>query len=294
MSLKPRFTEDGEVIAINLKKSVTIEGRDFFGRKAWITFENTNGLGSGSWYHDTGYLRCEKFWDILPEQVVSKTRRLCLVDTNNKVWMNHPEHITILRLLGLDDVAVSCGPGNWPPYLLAGELWTMLSPHLEYADYSLMWNPVVSKGIGTTQKKKRGETIISSHPNSSAGISVYSEIDYGRDLYSVSNFQYDAGYSWEELRKILFSPTQGCQSKALYWAACLVGSMNWPHHHKRICWPQEQPAEFTADFFNHHRILDILGFLGAVSLVGNKLISCQIISDKGGHLSDVLAYRKLM
>ncbi len=157
MSLKPRFTKEGEVVAINLKKSVTIEGRDFFGRKAWITFENTTRLGSDKgWYHDTRYLRCERFWDIPPEQVVSKTRRLCLVDTNSKVWMNHPEHITILRLLGLDDVAVSCGPGNWPPYLLAGELWEKLSPYLKYTDYSLEWDSIPSEGVRHHPEKETG------------------------------------------------------------------------------------------------------------------------------------------
>jgi len=289
----PQFV-NGRVRAVNLKSSeCVVGGRDFFGRKAWLRFVRTENYG---WFQDTGNI-CERFWNIHPKQVVAKSRRLCLVDDEEKIWMNYPEHITALRILGLDRVAISCGPGKWPPYLLAGELILKLNPFLEYSNYQLDW-------MGINHSKKCNFNEFSRCTNVEyyqRGILLDCSVDYANGyIHKTGEFLYGDNNEGDcvnqpVLASLLLSPTQGWP-KRLYYLSSLADFFGWPHHH-RVCWPQKYAKKHThiveAAFLNH-RFLDLFGVIGAKSLIGKKLLSCSIISYRGGHSSGIKALTDVM
>jgi hypothetical protein len=288
--LKPKFI-DGNVVAINLgEEAPLIEGYDFLGRKAWIKFRPTVLHG---WFGDRGDSLCEQNWPIEPASVVAKKRRLCLLDNRDDVWMNFFEHIAPLRLLGLDSVGISCGPNSHPPWYMAGELWDKLSPYLQYADYVLEWKQIEGRGIAHCSDIKTRSTDISP---GAGGPSIFidSYIDYSSLGKSRSTLPYGADFSWDELQSVLLSPTQGWP-KTLYPLAIIAGYLGWPHC-RRVCWPQKSYGgkKHILDLFDRHRQCDILGIVGAMSMVDKQLLSCQVNSYKGGHESDVGAFENIL
>ena len=291
--LRPQFNEIGRVRAVNLKESVplTIKGRDFFGRKAWLKFQPVDSNG---WYGNTkSGSGCKEAEILYPELVMVKKRRLCLINNEGGVWLNCFEHITTLRLLGLDKISISCGPGSWPPFLLAGELWEQLSPHLQYADYTLDWHCSLNKATSSCQGFQiRSTNIVPMVKN--PGVFINSCIKFDSLPESNKLLRYTSTLDWDYLMKILFSSTQGWP-RWLHPLSKIIKFLGWPHC-QRVQWPQCSDPFVTmadiAEMFNEHRIADILGAVGAMSLSGKRLISCQVNSYKGGHFSDVHALRE--
>lgn len=272
--MKSQFAEDGRLRAINLNRPyVTIEGCDFFGRKAWVHFVD---IGRKGWWQED---KRGKLWKIYPRQVVAKSRRLCLTDAEGKVWMNCPEHITALRVLGLDRVAVSCGPGNWPPYLLPGELWQELTPNLEQADYCLEWKELPRDGRACCKNSSSRGTFVRPAEKE---ISLWANIDYGNGIKKRAVLQFNNLYDWEdnEFIQILFAPAQGWPLM-LYKVAKFAGKHGWPHT-QRVCWPQQcVSSAITAELFIQHRFGDMLGVVGAMSLIDEGIVACQVLSHQG-------------
>jgi len=285
----PTFDDDGRVQAVHLTRPVTINGRDFFGRRAWLHFVPSYDYSPG-WYYDRQG-PCERFWNMNPSNFVSKRRRLCLVDNEGGVLINYPEHIMSLRLLGLDAVGISCGPGTWPPYLLTGEIWEKLSPNLKLAGYTLDWHKLSSSPetgcCPDTSRITRARGL-----KDEQGININAHIDFGQDGGPVENeeFFFGPGMYMEDLKNIFYSPTPGWPPK-LYHFVKLASMFGWPHN-KRVCWQKDWSDEFTGIVWARHRILDILGAVGAMScMFDDVIISVDIISIKGGHQSDLRALK---
>ncbi len=277
----PRF-KNGMVVAINLTNPVTISGDDFWGRKSSITFTPVEMNG---WWRDIDANISGKndYQKISSENIQSRKRRLCFCDVDG-VWLNHPEHFTVLRVLGLDKVAIRC-ESKWPPYLLANEILARLSPFLHYAEYCLKW-----QDISTSANVVVGSDIdryTSVYPTKDE-IFIDATIDYHRVGKLQDCFLFNSAYDNLQLNSILPSKTQGWPRK-LFWVekfACKF--LRWTHY-QRVCWPQKE-TDVLHQFINH-RMLDILGAIGAVSLSDDCLISCKIETKKGGHTSDIEALK---
>lgn len=285
--LRPKFDEKGRMIAMNLTKPVKIKGKDFFNRDAWLQFVPLSHCSGWRWDSKNIFGR---FWKIYPENVVIKKRRLCLTEENSnsgKVLINHLEHITALRMLGLDAVGISCGPSSWPPYLLAGELWEKLSPYLKYADYQLEWKealPVVATGY-CNSKLIRLTSLWSDKNRIVQGLNISAHIDFGKEGGPVASEEFFFGpeMDMERLESIFYAATPGWPPK-LYYLAKLAELFGWPHN-KRICWGDKCPVQHdSGEIWVQHRILDITGAAGAMSIVlgGGAIISANVDSFRGG------------
>ncbi len=272
----PRF-DNGMVVAINLTKPVTISGDDFWGRKSSITFTPVEMNG---WWRDID----KNIGRISLGNIQSQKRRLCFSDVDG-VWLNHPEHFTVLRVLGLDKVAIKC-ESKWPPYLLANEMLTRLSPFLQYAEYCLKWQNISTSTNAFVGLDLSRYTFV--HPTKNE-ISIDAMIDYNKIGELRDSFSFNPAYDDLQLGIILSSKTQGWPKK-LFWVGKFARKfLQWTHY-QRVSWPQEE-TDVLYQFINH-RILDILGAIGAVSLSDDRLISCRIKTEKGGHSSDIEALKK--
>ena len=106
-------------------------------------------------------------------------------------------------------------------------------------------------------------------------------------------FFISAGVDRQELVKIFYAPTPGWPPK-LYYLAKLAEWLGWPHN-KRICWGDKCPTQNDpGEVWIRHRIVDILGSVGAMSIAlgGKAIISTEIDSYAGGHESDLIALKK--
>ena len=293
---QPKFNGKGRMMAINLIRPVKIKGKDFFGREAWLQFVPV--CHPPGWHWDAKGL-FGRFWRIYSKNIIIKKRRLCLTDGGGhegKVLMNHLEHITALRMLGLDAVGISCGPGAWPPYLMAGELWERLIPYLRYGDYSLEWkeaSPVITIRY-CNSKLIRLTSLWGDKNRMVQGLNIRANINFGKYGGPVAseNFFLGPSMDMEKLERIFYSATPGWPPK-LYYLAKLAEWLGWPHN-KRICWGGKRPIQHdSGEAWIQHRISDIIGAAGAISIAlgGKSIISANIESLKGGHESDLSALK---
>lgn len=105
-----------------LEKLITIEGRDFCGRRSTLEISPTNA--------ETGWVWNIRGIDIpiTPKIMEAKSRRVALV--HNDCVLNEFEHIGVLRAVGLHNIRVWCSQ-TWPPYDGGSfKLWQEVMPYV--------------------------------------------------------------------------------------------------------------------------------------------------------------------
>lgn len=268
--------------AYTIEKSVTITGPDFWGRDASITFSPTQKPG---WWWKFGEQidGSDVLLPIMPDMIKSKRRRLCFAH-KSKVLLNIIEHITVLRMCGLDRIVIS-SKTQWPPYFTPAELYREL-PRMPL-NYELAWVNHINAG-----SKMMGNRLSTVDVFEGSNIAIDATIDYGtvgqmREKYHIAS----AGDVTDLFAK--GARTQGWP-REYYSVACFAKKYcNWPHIDK-IAWPQRHTNGELLESFLAHRVLDVLGLIGAMSLEGSSVLACKFTSLRGGLKTDLLAFQRAL
>lgn len=263
---------------LRLQKAVTIEGSDFWGRKAWIKFIPSDIPG---WFW-----RPDK--NIKPIPITSRIaenqkNRITLSFLGHKLHVY--EHIGVLRFLGINGVIIESTP--WPPYHGRPlELWDALKTQCIDGDTKLAWctikRAMVYKYPGTEQKRL---TFI--RPLARPGLRIEIVVEYNGLGYK------ELIVTLPEDKEILLSALSAYSQGWPRWryalsrAASLCG---WPHHNK-VVWPQEHTPQKTLEQFALHRLVDVLGDFSLAH--HKKLIAGVIISERSGHEADLETVKSL-
>lgn len=268
--------------AYTVEKSVTVPGSDFWGRDASITFSPTQKPG---WWWKFGEQidGSDVLLPIVPNMIKPKRRRLCFVH-KEKVLLNIIEHITVLRMCGLDSVVVS-SETQWPPYLTPVELYKAL-PRMPL-NYELAWVSHIDKGFNMI-----GNRSSAVNKSKSECVVIDATIEYGtagktRGKYNIAS----AGDVTDLFVK--GARTQGWPCWHYDVARFAQKYCNWPHI-ERIAWPQRCTNSELLEAFLAHRVLDVLGLIGAMSLENSSVLACRLASLRGGHKTDLLAFQQAL
>lgn len=270
--------------ACTVKRDMEIIGKDFWGRDASLTFASAER--SGWWWKIGEHVDGDDVLiPITREMIKVRSRRVCF-EHDSGVLLNVVEHITVLRLCGLDRIVLSSRT-KWLPYLTPMELWNALETTPLH--YELSWTKLNGQGSGDLKGRI-------SHVTESLcenRIFVDAEIDYPQ-----IGKKHDAR-TFETRQDVVQLFGKGSQSQGWprwhYFLGYVVRTFfRWPHF-ERVAWAQNlhDPA-CLKDRFLQHRIVDILGMIGAMSLRGSSVISCDFLSRKGGHKTDLLAFQEAL
>lgn len=256
--------------AYTIDAPVIISGKDIFGRDASITFAPAEQTGWW-WKLDNG--------DLIPitrEMVRVKKRRICFC-LDEKILLNIVEHITVLRMYGLDRIVIS-GATLWPPYLTAKELLDKLSP-MRLLDYNLMWKPVPNRGFYMIGN--RSSAVVGLEEG---GIFIDVIIEYkGVGLMN-------RACNIECMQDVVSIIEAGARTQGwplwLYHVARVAQYLKWSHFDKVVWVQEESDKKEVLSLWLDHRMLDILGMIGAMSLTGINVCACKFVSIRGGHKID--------
>lgn len=260
---------------LRLKNSVTIEGPDCFGRKAWITFHPTVEAG----WHWTPYPKHQFVvpidWRIAGHLVSPGLLYIQYQDTRLYIV----EHLLSLRFTGLDGIRIE--GSKWPPYHARPlEIWQALQPELAGTSEDVTW--ISPKGEASWKYTNGRSGFVSLEPGSRSCLTVDVTINYpGLGEKTVLKFFPD--HNPAVFENILSARAPGWPRWR--YPLCLVGSkFGWPHFHS-ICWPQRLSCEDTLREFVLHRVGDLLGGLALAS--ATALLSGRAISHCAGHAADL-------
>lgn len=259
-----------------LKKKVLIKGPDYFGRKAWISFEPTKpGLYIG-WFWRTPE---GDILPILPDIITHKPRRVALQSRDGKCSLEIIEHIMPLVFTGLCGVIISSS--CWPPYHgRTLELWEHLQPHIEEnGQVEMKWVTVNQECNYAFPDNSKRWTKISQRFEPGLKIKVISKYKGLGEKEIVFNFP-NRG-----LLENVFSVHSQGWPPLTHSISKIVSSFGWPHHNK-IVWPQDKDSDVTIRLFAYHRALDLLGSLATLCPPG-RLIAANVESHCSGHKADV-------
>lgn len=259
-----------------LKNVVTITGKDYWGRDAWITFYPGKIPGWQWQFGDLG----EEIIKITSERFRFKARRVALTFLGKKLECF--EHIGVLRWLGLDSVVIKSSP--WPPYHGRPlELWEKIYPNLEKAGI-IDWQPLDrSVRFGSDGRF----TSIRNHEEEARFIATVTCRYPG---IGAEEFEIDLPGDERKLELALEAHALGWPTW-LYDVSKLASRIWWPHHH-RITWVQKLGKDETMRLAVQHRMIDLLGVLAFIH-PGDGLISGIVNSECAGHEIDLGAIQQL-
>lgn len=261
---------------LHLSKPISVEGRDYWGRPAKLTFYPNNQPG-WFWLYD----KHEPSIQITAELLHSKLRRIALI--YEKCKLECFEHIGVLRWLGLDGITIESS--SWPPYHGRSiELWHALKPAFQPTGEYLSWFEPKKESCGFKEGDK----------------SKYTRIKPDDDGLKVSIICQFPGIGMEEIS--FESPADrrlleiSLEARALGWPLWTyhisrLASLIWWPHHNCITWLQELGPDETLRLTTLHRLLDLLGPLSIAHPTG--LIAANIESSMSGHSADVEAIKGL-
>lgn len=269
--------------ACTIKRSITITGKDVFGRNASITFAPIEKPG---WWWKFGEQvdGSDVLLPITQNMIQVKKRRSCFC-LNENTLLNVVEHITVLRMCGLDRIVISSDT-PWPPYFTSKELIEKLSP-MRLLGYNLTWTSVISHGF--FMSGNRSSTIIKLEK----GVFIDAMIEY-KNVGSIKKmFNIACAYDVVNIIEI-GAKTQGWPQWYYHVAQIAQKYMQWPHV-DRVAWVQKytHDKKILLALWLNHRILDILGMIGAMSLTDSDIISCKFLSTRGGHKTDFKAFQQI-
>jgi hypothetical protein len=243
-----------------LKKTVSVEGADYFGRPSFIEFSPTDRQG---WYWQPR--PGSTLLPITAKLASDKPRRLVLVDGSERleVW----EHVGSLRFLGLDGIVVRAST-HLPYFGRPHELWQQLKPWCEPDGSNLPWHKIADVGY-----QKNGNSHVQICPGNS-GLKIEVDIDYAGLGSKCLCFRLPD----DDLEQIFKAHTI-IYPIWLYWPARL-----WLHRDK-VNWPQNMAIDDLLAEVARHRLGDLLG---ALSLsVHTGLPAGRVYSYRAGHKLDL-------
>lgn len=262
-----------------LKKSVTITGKDYWGRTAWIKFSPSNRPG---WWWKT------KNGLVPINHKIAEKRRgqitLCSGFESLPIW----EHIGVLRFLGFDQMEVEAS--SWAPYDGSALIYyEHLIDKIEVTGKNIPLVRITEEIKSTYDPKKRnGYLKISPTLPDGKGITdLCLNVEAGWP--PLSNIKETIFASDEKyLLNILGVKAQG-YPHYLYNVARLAESFGWPHF-KNLTWLQDHGPEETAKLFFKHRVLDLLG---CMSLSHHEYLPAVYVeSSFAGHEVDLIAIKE--
>lgn len=260
---------------IVLKKEVSVNGRDLFGRKAKITFYPIQGKERGWWW----LMDKETFsLEMLPNIVHLGKRRTKLVAGVRKLEVF--EHIGSLRWFGLCDLVIEST--SWPPFHGRPlELWEAIKNSCEKD---------TSRDIPWYTLK---EPVRWTYPKCRAGLTAFTEISPSTEkrlkirvigkYLGLPPYQLTYVFPDPALEEILAVHSQGLPSM-LYHLLKIPSLFGWPHHDKFV-WQQNHAEEEIWGKFVQHRVADLLGIL--TFLCRDGLLSADVTSVCSGHKADI-------
>lgn len=255
-------------------ETVNLNGLDYFGRKAHISFSH-NPTGGWLWNHH----KCSNIV-IGPELLSHKKRRIAL--QYNGSALNIFEHLGVLRWCGFEDVIIQSDP--WPPYFgRSKEYFDILFDNSEEVDGDFGWFTLKEK-VKFEYGKGRYTEII---PNKNKTLHLRVICDYrglGRGELSLKLPEHK-----DILIDLLEVYSQGWTS-FLFYPSWLASKLHLWLHHQEVIWPQHCGQD-TLILFLKHRMLDLLGALAFMH--PTKMLSGTVISFCSGHKGDIGAIEKV-
>ncbi len=273
------FQEEVFLKALRLQKEVTINGPDFWGRKAWIKFLPSETPG---WFW-----KIDKKTEPLPItlDIVSYHKNRLALSAHGK-QLHIYEHIGILRFLGVDGVVIESTP--WPPYHgRALELWVALKGQCKESGEKIPWC-TIKQPAGWQYPNIKQKRFTYVRPSHHPELNIHIVIEYPALGYRELSVQLPRDR--EIFLQSLEAYSQGWSLKR-YAVSRLASLSGWPHHTK-VTWPQEHSKEKTLELFALHRLVDALGAFSTVS--GTQLLAGTIISERSGHEGDFKTLKALV
>lgn len=278
-----------------LKTDVSVEGLDFFGRKAETVFCPSE-LPGLRW----GLLRPRQLDSCAPRIIYPITsdiaeyrkRRIRLSNYFYKggvKGLEIYEHIGILQWFGLSGVTIFSD--KWPPYSgRSWEFWSAIRPFCRRDESSgLKWHTVKNivnieplAKFGQKEDKRRYLAIF---PASKKELELEITVDYPGLGKRISLFFFP---NEELLEKICSALTVGWPPYLRHISKTLSVLGFWPHH-ERIVWPDRQDKKKILDDFVLHRAADLLGALSLLCRDG--LFAGRVVSYCAGHAIDLKAIK---
>ena len=274
---------------LRLRETVRVEGRDFWGRHALLTF--SNNLQENGW---VWRVRREDI-HITPDLIQSRPRRIALVHGEHE--LNEFEHIGFLRAAGLEHVRVELtGKRTWPPYFGgAWQVWQAVMPHTEKSGELKPYQVQLGDTVGPIcarlphDPSRWTQFVPHSNAENAKQLSIHVTIHFPR----ISKESAQAVYDWKnvvDLRDIAHARTLGWPP-LLYYLSRFAHALGWPHH-PRIAWKQEEFSRDLLQEIAEHRLQDMLGTLPFLAPPGHH-ITGAFQSHKGNHQTDVMLLKTL-
>ncbi|KPJ55264.1 hypothetical protein AMJ47_00055 [Parcubacteria bacterium DG_72] len=257
-----------------LEKSVSVYGKDFWGRQARISFHPA-GAGQGWLWR----INDAELIKLSHRNIERGTRQIQFCHSKKRLYAF--EHLGILKWMGLLDVIIDSDP--WYPYFggrsleLLENVWPCcrLGNEVEWC---------------TVLKKVRWD-----YPNPRAGRAAYIEIAPAQEKRIKLNItiaypkigERSISFTladFNTLKGVSCAYTQGWPPYLFYLSEAASVILGWPHH-SRITWPQRYEEKEVLDKFIAHRALDILGSLSLLCQDG--LLAADVISVCCGHEGDL-------
>ena len=275
---------------LKLRETVTVPGRDVWGRESWIRFSATDK--PGWWWKRPDRKLVQINFDI----VKTMPRRIVL--ESNDYTFHIIEHVIGLSALGLDGVVIECEnfkgfrSGCWPPTDGGAKLyWDDIKDHVVRTNET-----VVYKTLQESIKWKSGDRSVTIEPTEYDGIEVWIHVDYpGIDACDFLLRLPEDLDTFE--KKLIPSKSQGVLVSIFGWIPSwramytLIWLLNRIHHLlaprvEVMAWPHLMGANAPLRFA-HHRAYDAVA---AIMLMG--MVSCRLLSKKGGHHGDAIVGKK--
>jgi hypothetical protein len=263
-----------------LRKPVTIEGKNVWGRKSHLTLTPSTKNG---WFH---YNPKSGF-----EMPIDRHSIKCSMNNlyvSNGGYESHIlEHLLPARWFGVDRLRLS--GSSWFPYLTTKQFLDRLNQEdalMETGEF--IDNLVINDHVeGVLKSDPSRRTIITSNREFGGpvkgfeDIKIHVYIDYPDIGLKISN------YTLDDLTSIYDSYPQGVSM----FRYRLCKFLKWPHLDK-VSWIHQKPPLELLKEWADHRALDIFGMLAGIHHA--KLPSdFTLKSYKSGHMFDLLAAKKL-
>ena len=274
---------------LSLKKKVTIEGTNFWGRPSRISFEPTSRLG---WWWRTGGNEI----GITAKIMDCRKRRLALADPydlERSDRLEVVEHIAALMATGLDGIVIESD--EWPPYEgCAGQYLDALLPHLTESDHEPLRfvHPFGNETVRVSRNRDRFVQLHGGDANPSRLV-IRVRVSFKGVGEHVERFTLDgSASSMEHLYQILRTNTFGWPRYAKY-ALVLTNAFYRGPRMRDIVWSQDMEPEQALRSAALHRIQDILGVVMTARFRSGEVVSGTYESNMGGHLLDLNLVRQI-
>lgn len=258
-----------------LERAVTIEGSDFFGRRAILTINPAKVAGWMLQYTKCGYAVPVDY-----KIAVYRKRRVTLSYDETRAHVY--EHLGALRYMGIDGVMIRPITAWLPYYGRTWEMWQSVKDACLEINRPMHWCAVKEVLRYDHPAPRKGYTIIEPPENIN---------DLCLEASIMINFPglgaYARRYSTDRLtmERAMQVYTQGwppwlrhLSRMASFWP------LSWPHH-QHINWSNGQPTSVILPEFGLHRLVDLLGTLSLTRW--DRLLAGHVTSVCGGHFTDL-------